>query len=140
MWDREGQSAATNTPILAWSNGTTDAALDFYRLPSGSGYRFEYAPSGNPTGMCVSNPMGGGGVPKGSTGLVLRGGNGSVYQQFTEGTTGSHGTQLVSAANHQIAGPNGTGAQLSTYASDTAVGSYWAWAGGASKVRSPRRW
>jgi hypothetical protein len=134
-WDAKGNSAAYDTPVLASPNGN-NAGQDFYRLPSGSGFRFELAENGNPTGMCISNPMGGGGVPKGSTGLVLRACNGTAFQQFTEGTTGAHGTQLISAANGQLASPNGTGAQLSTYAVNTAVGSYWSWAGGASKVTS----
>lgn len=121
------QHAAINTVIVGWAATQADRATHFLReagTVSGA-YRYEYAPAGAGTGLCVSNPDGGyPGDPAGPTGLVLRGCNLSVFQQFTPGP----GNELISKANGQIVNPHGTGAQLNTGTSHVSWGgSAWTW-------------
>jgi hypothetical protein len=121
------QRADVNTVIAGWPATQGDPATHFL-LEAGTAsgaYRYEYAPNGKGTGLCVSNPDGGyPGDPGGATGLVLRGCNTGVYQEFTTGS----GNKLISKANGQVVNPHGTGAQLSTGASGVSWGgSSWTW-------------
>lgn len=126
------QRAEVNTVIVSWAATGADPATHFLReAGSVSGaYRYEYAPAGAGTGLCVSNPDGSYvGDPAGPTGLVLRGCNLSVFQQFKPGS----GNELISVANGQIVNPNGTGAQLYTGTSPVSWGgSAWTWEDDAS--------
>lgn len=121
------QRADVNTIIAGWKATQADPATHFL-LEAGTAsgtYRYEYAPNGNGTGLCVSNPDGGySGDPGGPTGLVLRGCNTGVYQEFTPGSNHT----LISKVNGQIVNPHGTGAQLSTGSSGVSWGgSSWTW-------------
>jgi hypothetical protein len=121
------QRAAVNTVIAGWRATMADPATHFLQEPGtvSGAYRYEYAPNGTGTGLCVSNPGGGYvGDPGGPTGLVLRGCNLSVFQQFRPGS----GHELISVVNGQVVNPNGAGAQLSTGASRVSWGgSAWTW-------------
>lgn len=113
------QRAAVNTVIAGWPARQGDPATHFLREAEGSAWRFEYAPHGGGTGLCVSNPDGGYlGDPAGATGLVLRGCNASKFQQFAEDSSG----HLVSVINGQVVNPAGTGGQLRTASSPVAWG------------------
>jgi hypothetical protein len=132
------QGANYNQKIIAYPNSTTDRATDFVRSAEGTAYRYEYAPDGVLSGWCVSNPMGGGGVPAGSTGLVLRGCNTTAFQQFTMGAANSNGNQLTSVADGRTIQPNGTRAQISAPATlNNVPGSYWKWTAGTSTPPPP---
>lgn len=124
VWE---QHAAVNTVIVGWRATTADPATHFLQEPGtvSGAYRYEYAPNGSGTGLCVSNPGGGYvGDPGGPTGLVLRGCNLSLFQQFMPGT----GHELISVINGQVVNPNGAGAQLRTGSSRVSWGgSAWTW-------------
>jgi hypothetical protein len=105
-WDVYRQHDSVNTPIVGWPATQADPATHFLRTQLGSGnYTYQYAPDGTGTGLCVSNP--------GDGFLVLRGCNGSVWQQFSAVTVGGR-PYLVSAVNGQVVNPAGKGAQLRT--------------------------
>ena len=121
------QRAALNTKIAGWTATKDDPATHFL-LEAGTAsgtYRFEYAPNGAGTGLCVSNPAGGyPGDPGGATGLVLRGCNTGAFQQFTPGPNNT----LISKVNGQVVNPHGTGGQLTTGSSRVSWGgSAWTW-------------
>lgn len=121
-WDVRGQLAAVNNPVIAYPNGTADPATDFRRTGGATGpWRYEYAPRGVASGLCVSDP--------GTHLLVLRGCNTSNYQLFRAGHVNSVGTQLVNVAFNRAVTTNGTRNQLSTGGSYTG-GSYFKWLGG----------
>jgi hypothetical protein len=125
-WDVKGQSTASNTPLIQYPNYTpgTDPATDLTKvehhgtLPGSLSARavtwfsIVYTPSGQWTSMCLSNPMGGGGVPGASTALVLRDCNGSVWQSFLAVNVDNHGGDLPSA-------PTNSDALVGTNASTT---------------------
>jgi hypothetical protein len=105
-WDVYRQHDSVNTPIVGWPATQADPATHFLRTQLGSGnYTYQYAPDGTGTGLCVSNP--------GDGFLVLRGCNGSVWQQFSAVTV-SGTPYLVSAVNGQVVNPDGKGGQLRT--------------------------
>jgi putative Ig domain-containing protein len=109
------QGDHVNTEIAGWPATQGDPATHFLRTLLGDGnYTFTYAPFGTGTGLCVSNPDGGYvGDPGGPTGLVLRGCNSSIFQQFTAVIVGGK-PYLKSAVNSQYVDPNGKGSPLDT--------------------------
>jgi hypothetical protein len=126
-WGVYQQHTAWDTTIIGWPATQRDPGSLFLReagTVSGA-YRYEYAPTGSGSGMCVSNPDGGYiGDPGGPTGLVLRNCNSSVYQQFKPGPD----NEAISVANGQLVNPHGTGWQLNTGASRVSWGgSAWTW-------------
>jgi hypothetical protein len=126
-WGVYQQHTAWDTTIIGWPATQTDPGSLFLReagTVSGA-FRFEYAPTGAGSGMCVSNPDGGYiGDPGGPTGLVLRNCNSSAYQQFKPGPD----SELISVANGQLVNPHGTGWQLNTGTSRVSWGgSAWTW-------------
>jgi len=104
------QRQAVNTMIVGWTATKADPATHFLMekgtLPGA--VRFEYAPNGVATGLCVSDP----GFDAAGTGLkdglVLRGANNGAWQQWYQQANGT----LKNAATGLIVTPNGTGAQL----------------------------
>jgi hypothetical protein len=113
-FDSLGQSAATNTPIIGFPNLDGDAGSDFVVLSyTGLGVVFIFAPNGEITNKCISNPARGFiRNPGGPFGLVLRPCNGSVFQRFTRRSVGHHRLILISLADHRIIHSNGEGASL----------------------------
>ena len=114
------QHAAVGTPVIGWPATQHDPATHFLKEAEGSHFRFEYAPAGTGTGLCVSNP--------GDGALVLRGCNAGVWQQFDYAAG-----HVISVVSGGIVNPDGTGAQLT--AGPAAVpwgGSRYAWTAFAS--------
>jgi len=113
-FDSLGQSAANNTPIIGFPNLNGDAGSDFVVLSyPGLGVVFIFAPNGEITNKCISNPAGGYiRNPGGPFGLVLRPCNGSVFQRFIKRSVGYHRNILISLADHRIIHSNGEGASL----------------------------
>jgi hypothetical protein len=89
------------------SNGTHQGAL-----------RFEYAPKGTGSGLCVSDPGGGWSSDPLRDGLILTSCNTGPWQQFIPQSNGS----LKNVATGLFVNPNGTGAQLRGGASPTTWG------------------
>lgn len=104
------QRAAVNTMIIGWTATKADPATHFIREQGtlARAVRFEYAPNGVATGLCVSDP----GFDAAGTGLkdglVLRSANNGPWQQWYPQANGT----LRNAATGLIVSPNGTGAQL----------------------------
>ena len=104
------QHQAVNAIIAGWTATKADPATHFIRLSGthSGAFRYEYAPHGVGTGLCVSEPgydAAGTGL---TTGLVLRGCNTGPWQQFIPQSNGS----LANLASGLVVSPNGTGAQL----------------------------
>jgi hypothetical protein len=89
------------------TNGTHQGAL-----------RFEYAPKGTGSGLCVSDPGGGWSSDPLRDGLILTSCNTGPWQQFIPQSNGS----LKNVATGLYVNPNGTGAQLRGGASPTPWG------------------
>ena len=124
-FDVLSQHYGVNAVIAGWPATQGDPATHFVRAAEGSGWRFEAVlPGGSYSGLCVSDPAGGyPGDPGGPDGLVLRGCNAGLYQQFKVA-----GGDLVSAATGGFVDPDGTGGQLSTGTSPVSWGgSHYAW-------------
>ena len=120
------QHQAVNTMIVGWTATKADPATHFIREAGtlGGTVRFEYAPDGKATGLCVSDPgydAAGTGLPNG---LVLRTANNGPWQQWWPLADGT----LKNAATSLVISPNGTGAQLrgTVYASPWG-GSVYTW-------------
>jgi hypothetical protein len=120
------QHQAVNAMIVGWTATKADPATHFLREAGTlrGAVRFEYAPYGKATGLCVSDP----GYDAAGTGLrdglVLRAANNGPWQQFYPQENGT----LKNAATGLIISPDGTGAQLRGTASLTPWGGsayYW---------------
>jgi hypothetical protein len=104
------QHQAVNAIIAGWTATKADPATHFLRLSGtvAGAFRYEYAPRGAGTGLCVSDP----GFDAAGTGLmnglVLRGCNTGPWQQFVPQSNGT----LKNVATGLFVNPNGTGAQL----------------------------
>jgi hypothetical protein len=104
------QHQAVNTMIVGWPATKADPATHFIREPGSraGAVRFEYAPNGAGTGLCVSDT----GFDAAGTGLkdglVLRNANTGLWQQWYQQANGT----LRNAATGLVISPNGTGAQL----------------------------
>jgi hypothetical protein len=106
--------------IAGWPATRHDPATHFI-LDSGihqGAYRFEYAPNGSASGLCVSDPGGGWGSDPLRDGLILTDCNTGPWQEFIPQSNGT----LKNVATGLYINPAGTGAQLRGGASPTPWG------------------
>ena len=96
--------------IAGWTATQADPATHFLRLAGthSGAYKFEYAPYGEATGLCVSDPGGGWASDPLPDGLILTVCNNGPWQQFVPQSNGT----LKNLATGLVVNPNGTGAQL----------------------------
>ncbi len=106
--------------VAGWTATQADPATHFIRLPGmvPGAYKFEYAPSGAASGLCVSDPGGGWASDPLPDGLILAVSNNGPWQQFIPQPNGT----LKNVATGLIVSPNGTGAQLRGTAAPTQWG------------------
>ena len=112
--------------IAGWTATQADPATHFIRLPGSvpGTYKFEYAPNGVASGLCVSDPGGGWASDPLPDGLILASSNNGPWQQFIPQTNGT----LKNVATGLVVSPNGTGAQLrGTIAPTSWGGSLYKW-------------
>ena len=120
------QRAAINTMIVGWTATKADPATHFIREQGTlrGAVRFEYAPHGVATGLCVSDPAFDAAGTGLKDGLVLRTANNGAWQQWYPQANGT----LRNAATGLVISPNGTGAQLrGTASASTWGGSVYTW-------------
>jgi len=96
--------------VAGWTATKADPATHFIRLPGTvpGAYKFEYAPNGVASGLCVSDPGGGWASDPLPDGLILTVSNNGPWQQFIPQPNGT----LKNVATGLVVSPNGTGAQL----------------------------
>jgi len=96
--------------IAGWTATKADPATHFLRLSGthSGAVRFEYAPGGAGTGLCVSDPGGGWASDPLPDGLILTVCNNGPWQQFVPQSNGT----LRDLATGLYVNPDGTGAQL----------------------------
>ena len=96
--------------IAGWTATKADPATHFLRLAGThpGAVKFEYAPNGVATGLCVSDPGGGWASDPLPDGLILTVSNNGPWQQFIPQPNGT----LKNLATGLVVNPNGTGAQL----------------------------
>jgi hypothetical protein len=96
--------------IAGWTATKADPATHFLRLAGThpGAVKFEYAPNGVATGLCVSDPGGGWASDPLPDGLILTPSNNGPWQQFIPQPNGT----LKNLATGLVVNPNGTGAQL----------------------------
>jgi hypothetical protein len=96
--------------IAGWTATQADPATHFLREAGtySGAFRFEYAPNGAGTGLCVSDPGGGWASDPLPDGLILTTCNNGPWQQFVPQRYGT----LRNLATGLFVSPNGTGAQL----------------------------
>jgi hypothetical protein len=96
--------------IAGWTATKADPATHFLRLNGtrSGAVRFEYAPNGRGTGLCVSDPGGGWTSDPLRDGLILTVCNNGPFQQFVPQGNGT----LRDLATGLYVNPDGTGAQL----------------------------
>ena len=112
--------------IAGWTATQADPATHFIRLPGTfpGAYKFEYAPHGVASGLCVSDPGGGWATDPLPDGLLLAVSNNGPWQQFIPQPNGT----LKNVATGLVVSPNGTGAQLrGTIAPTPWGGSHYTW-------------
>jgi hypothetical protein len=96
--------------VAGWTATQADPATHFIRLPGTvpGAYKFEYAPYGAGSGLCVSDPGGGWSSDPLPDGLILTVCNNGPWQQFIPQRNGT----LRNVATGLFVNPDGTGAQL----------------------------
>ena len=96
--------------IAGWTATQADPATHFLRLNGthSGAVKFEFAPRGKATGLCVSDPGGGWASDPVPDGLILTRCNSGPWQQFVAQPNGT----LKNLATSLVVNPNGTGAQL----------------------------
>ena len=96
--------------IAGWTATQADPATHFLLLNGThpGAVKFDYAPSGRGTGLCVSDPGGGWASDPLPDGLILTACNNGPWQQFVPESNGT----LKNLATGLIVNPDGTGAQL----------------------------
>ena len=106
--------------VAGWTATQADPATHFIRLRGTvpGAYKFEYAPNGVASGLCVSDPGGGWASDPLPDGLILTVSNSGPWQQFIPQPDGT----LKNVATGRIVSPNGTGAQLRGTATATSWG------------------
>jgi hypothetical protein len=112
--------------VAGWTATQADPATHFIRLPGTvpGAYKYEYAPNGVATGLCVSDPGGGWASDPLRDGLILTVSNNGPWQQFIPQANGT----LKNVATGLVVSPNGTGAQLrGTAAATPWGGSVYTW-------------
>jgi hypothetical protein len=106
--------------IAGWTATQGDAATHFL-LSNGThqgAFRFEYAPRGSGSGLCVSDPGGGWSSDPLRDGLILASCNTGPWQQFIPQSNGA----LKNVATGLYVNPSGTGGQLRGGTSPTSWG------------------
>jgi Putative Ig domain len=114
------QHQAPGAIIAGWTAAQGDPATHFLQS-SGThtgALRFEYAPQGSGTGLCVSDPGGGWSSDPLRDGLVLARCNTGPWQQFVPQSNGT----LKNVATGLYVNPGGAGAQLRGGSSATTWG------------------
>jgi hypothetical protein len=106
--------------IAGWPATQADPATHFQILAGthAGAVRFEYAPDGTGTGLCVSDPRGGWASDPLPDGLILTWCNTGPFQQFVPQPNGT----LKNVATGLVVNPAGKGAQLRGSATPTAWG------------------
>jgi hypothetical protein len=96
--------------IVGWTATKADPATHFYILRGthSGAVKFEYAPVGAETGLCVSDPGGGWKSDPMRDGLILTNCNTGPWQQFVPESNGT----LKNVATGLVVNPDGTGVQL----------------------------
>ena len=96
--------------IAGWAATQADPATHFLLLTGthSGAVKFEYAPQGAGTGLCVSDPGGGWAADPLRDGLILTWCNTGAWQQFVPQSNGT----LKNVATGLVVNPAGTGAQL----------------------------
>jgi len=96
--------------IAGWPATQADPATHFQTLAGtdAGAVKFEYAPKGTGTGLCVSDPGGGWASDPLADGLILTWCNSGRWQQFVPQPNGT----LKNVATGLMVDPDGTGAQL----------------------------
>jgi len=96
--------------VAGWTATQADPATHFIRLLGTvpGAYKFEYAPNGAGSGLCVSDPGGGWASDPLRDGLILSVCNSGPWQQFIQQRNGA----LRNVATGLFVNPDGTGAQL----------------------------
>ncbi len=109
-FDAYQQAQYPGAIIAGWTATQADPATHFIRLPGTvpGAYKFEYAPNGVASGLCVSDPGGGWASDPLPDGLILAVSNNGPWQQFIPQPNGA----LKNVATGLVISPNGTGAQL----------------------------
>ena len=112
--------------VAGWTATKADQATHFIRVPGTvpGAYKFEYAPNGVASGLCISDPGGGWASDPLPDGLILTVSNNGPWQQFIPQANGT----LKNVATGLVVSPNGTGAQLrGTSAATSWGGSVYSW-------------
>ena len=112
--------------VAGWTATQADPATHFIRVPGTvpGAYKFEYAPNGAASGLCISDPGGGWASDPLPDGLILTVSNNGPWQQFIPQANGT----LKNVATGLVVSPNGTGAQLrGTSAATPWGGSAYTW-------------
>jgi len=96
--------------IAGWTATQGDPATHFIRNNGAhpGAFRFEYAPRGSGSGLCVSDPGGGWSADPLRDGLILTACNTGPWQQFIPQSNGT----LKNVATGRYVNPSGAGAQL----------------------------
>jgi hypothetical protein len=104
------QRAAPGTVIAGWPATQPDPATHFLILAGthAGAVKFQYAPNGKGTGLCVSDPRGGWASDPLPDGLILAWCNSGNFQQFIPESNGT----LKNVATGLYVNPDGKGAQL----------------------------
>jgi hypothetical protein len=106
--------------IAGWPATKADPATHFLLLAGthAGAVKFEYAPNGTGTGLCVSDPRGGWASDPLPDGLILTSCNTGTFQQFVPQSNGT----LQNVASGLYVNPAGKGAQLRGGATPTTWG------------------
>jgi hypothetical protein len=114
------QHQAPGAIIAGWTAAQGDPATHFLQSSGthAGALRFEYAPRGSGTGLCVSDPGGGWSSDPLRDGLVLARCNTGPWQQFVPQSNGT----LKNVATGLYVNPGGAGAQLRGGSSATTWG------------------
>jgi hypothetical protein len=106
--------------IVGWPAAQSDRGTQFIRDigTHADAYRFEYAPNGSASGLCVTDPGGSRKSDPLRDGLILAHCNSGPFQQFIPQSDGA----LKNVATGLYVDPHGTGAQLRGESSTTSRG------------------
>jgi hypothetical protein len=114
------QARHAGAKVVGWTATQSDPATHFLRSNGAhaGAFRFEYAPNGSGSGLCVSDPGGGWKSDPLRDGLILTNCNSGPFQQFVPQSNGT----LRNLATGLYVNPNGTCSQLRGAAAPTKWG------------------